>query len=203
MTYFGKVKKFHLIAHSFGSYLALKIAAKLESLGKVGQVTFIDGAPVFIKTLTLEQYKVNTDEAIQNSVIAQIFSNVFSNLDDEFVKEVFTQPTWQDKVNKIVEFSTDQKVYGKEYLKLMLNAMVNRIKIILTTETIESCIDGCSVALLRPTTASVTTINETYELDKSFKNKVEVIYFDGNHFTILENPKVVEQLNVLHSELEK
>jgi fatty acid synthase, animal type len=202
LKYFGKVQKFHLVAHSYGSYLALKIAEKLESIGKTGHITFIDGAPLFIKTLAVEHYKVTTDEELQNSVIAQIFATVFTNLEEDYVKEVFNQPTWQDKVNKVVEFNTVQKVYGTEYLKLMLNAMVNRIKIILSSDTKISSIKKCSATLLRPNTASVANINETYDLDENFKNKVDVIYLDGTHFSILENPKLIEELNSLHNQLE-
>lgn len=203
MLYFKTVKRFHLIAHSYGSYIALKMAQKLESLGKTGHITFIDGAPDLIKTLALETYKMDSDAEIQNSVIKHIFANVYSNIGEDFAKEVLSQPSWAEKVEKIVELSTVQKVYGKEYLKLMLNALVNRIKIILKTDTKISSIEHCSSTLLRPNTMSVTNISESYELDKNFKKKVEVIFMDGNHFSILENPKLVEQLNTTHSQLEK
>lgn len=178
--------------------MALSLAEKLEKQGKTGHITFIDGAPLLVKTLAQERYKINTDEAIQNSVIAHIFQNVFSNIDDDFVKDVFTQPTWNDKIERIIEFADSQKLYGKEYLKLMMHALVNRIKIILNTDIKICNVDSSTSTLIRPTTPSVANISENYDLDVNFKRKVDVIYLEGNHFTVLENPLLLEKLHELH-----
>jgi hypothetical protein len=173
----------------------------LEREGKIGHVTFIDGAPNLIKTLATEHYKVHTDEAIQESVIGHIFSSVFSNLDDDFIKDVLSQTSWLDRCNKIVELASVQGIYGKDFMKLMLNALVNRIKIILNTDIKVSSINNSKGTLLRPTLASVTTIAENYDLHVNFKENIDVKYFDGNHFSILENPKLWETLNQIHLSL--
>lgn len=163
----------------------------------------IDGAPSFIKTLALEHYKVHTDEAIQDSVVAHIFSNVFANLDDDVIRDVFSQTNWIEKSKKVVEFANMKGMYGKDYMMLMLNALVNRVKIILNTDIKISSITNSKATLLRPTVASVTTIAENYDLNLNFKQDIEVKYFEGNHFTILENPKLLQTINEIHANLPK
>lgn len=118
------------------------------------------------------------------------------------MKDVFSQTTFNDKANRLVEISSGKQIYGKDYLKLMLIALINRIKIILNTSIKISSISHSTATLLRPTTASVANISESYDLDVNFKEKVKVKFLDGNHFTILENPELLEIINQIHSELE-
>lgn len=188
-----------MIAHSYGSYIALKLAEILEANGKTGHVTFIDGSPLMIKTIACEYYKVRTDDAIQKSVIGHILSTVFTDLDDEFVKNVSSEPTWEGKVDKIAHFSDAKKIYAEEFMRLMLIALLNRVKIILDTDIKISNIVNSTSSLIRPNTSSVANISENYDLDINFKNPVEVMFLDGNHITILENPSLVEVLNNLHA----
>lgn len=114
------------------------------------------------------------------------------------MQNVLNQPTWPEKVNKLAEFSQEAKVYTKEYLKLMLNALVNRIKLILNTDTKISSISNSTAILIRPTIASVSNISEDYELSENFKVKLDVLRLEGNHFSILENPILIETLNKHH-----
>lgn len=193
-----------MIAHSYGSYVALKLAEILESNGKSGHISFIDGSPLLIKTLTLEHYKVKTDEAIQNSIVGHLLSNIFTTLDDDFVRDVFSQQTWNEKIHKLVHYSEVHNFYKKDYLKLMLIALVNRIKIILNTDVKISSISKCTSTLIRPNTASLSNVCENYDLDINFKEtKTNIIFLDGNHFTILENPSLLEIITESHKNIGK
>lgn len=159
---------------------------------------------MLIKTLTLEHYKVQTDEAIQNSIVGHLLSNTFTNLDDGFVRDVFSQPTWNEKINKLVNYSEVHNFYKKEYLELMLIALVNRVKIILSTDLKISSISKCSSTLIRPKIASLADICENYDLDINFKEtKTNIIFLDGNHFTILENPSLLEVITESHKTIGK
>lgn len=198
LEYFEKFEKFHLIAHSYGTLLALKLAEKLEAKGKCGQITLIDGAPLFLRTITMEHYKDQTDEAIQNTVIAYSMSFLFSNLEDDVVKDILSLSTWEEKVNKACDISYG--VYGKEYLKLMLNALVRRIKHMLVTDkkNFKLC-NQFKATLIRPKTAAVSNISEDYDLQPQFKKKVDVVFIEGNHFSVLENPDLADELNKNHA----
>lgn len=191
-----------MIAHSFGSVIALKLAELLENKGKSGRITFIDGAPLFLMALAAQFSKVQTDEALHHLVLANIFSTL-STQDEKFINECFSQPTWEEKV-KLTTSSIDAlKLYRKEYLELMMHALLNRMKIVLKTDIKVCSTKRTDATLIRPTTASVADISESYDLDVNFKEKVDVKYLEGNHFSILENPNLVDYLNNLHSTLEK
>ena len=140
-----------------------------------------------------------SEDLIQNSLIGQICSNIFTSLDEKFIRELLAYKTWQEKVEKLINL--DQSVYGKEYLKLTANAIFNRIKIVFNSETMKCSKLNSTSTLVRPIGASITNIDEAYDLDDNFKKKVKVAYLDGNHFSILENPNLVELLNLLHSDL--
>lgn len=157
-----------------------------------------------IKTLALEHYKIQTDEAIQNSIIGHLLSNVFNHLDDNFVRDVFSQQTWDEKIHKMINFSEVHNFYGKEYLKLMLIALVNRVKIILNTGLKISSISKSSSTLIRPNTASLSNICENYDLDINFEEtKTKIIFLDGNHFSILENKSLLEVITESHKTIGK
>lgn len=202
--YFGSSKHFHLIAHSFGSYIALKLAEKLESLGKTGHITFIDGAPVFLKALTVEQFKERTDiEYVRNLVLGNIVSNTLRDVvDDEFILQVFKQKTWAEQINMLADYPKFLNLYGKEYSNAVMNALANRIRLVLTTDTTISSLSNTSALLLRPITASVINISENYDLHANFKKGlVDVNYLDGDHFSILSNPLLMETVNKLHASI--
>lgn len=204
IEYFGSSKHFHLIAHSFGSYIALKLAEKLESLGKAGHITFIDGAPAFLKALTVEHIKERTDiEYVQNVVLGNILANTLRDVvDDEFILQVFKQPTWAEKTNMLADYPKFLNLYGKEYSNAIMNALVNRIRLVLMADTTISSLTNTTALLVRPITVSVINISENYDLDVNFKEgHVDVNYLDGDHFSILENPKLMETVNQLHASI--
>lgn len=192
-----------MIAHSYGSYVALKLAETLEAEGKSGVISFLDGAPALIRALTSEHYKVVTDDAIQNSIIIYSYSTIFGTIDEEFVTKVLSLKTWNEKVEYCLEFSNNQKQYGKEYLRNILHALINRVKIVMTTDIKISSLSNTTAKLIRPTVASVKNIKEDYNLDVNFNDPVDVSYLEGNHFSILENPLLLETLNNIHSKIEK
>lgn len=191
-----------MIAHSYGSFNALKIAELLERNGKSGMITFIDGSPALLKAIAMGNSKSISDEEIQQRVLAISFAAIHSKADESFVKECFCQPTWSGKVEKAATSPEIQRNYSKEYLTMILNAIFNRTKIILKSDLKVCSTSRTKATLIRPTTASVVNISENYDLDVNFKDKVEVKYLEGNHFSILENPELVENLNALHSLLE-
>lgn len=202
MAYFRKFKAYHLIAHSYGSYIALKLAEKLESGGKAGRITFVDAAPALIKNMLLARHEHSTDEQIQNSVIETLVLSVWDNNPID-VKSVLSLPTWDEKVNQVLMFVADQQLYGKEYLRLMFNALLNRVKVVLSNDLKITSLTKSKATLIRPNIPWVLNINEKYDLQLNFKEEVKLLFLDGNHFTILENPLLLDTLNKIHSEFEK
>jgi fatty acid synthase len=152
--------------------------------------------------LTLEHYKIQTDEAIQNSILAHIIDIVFSSSDKKILQEVFAQTTLDERVQKIVNFSDSQHIYGSKFIKLMVIALVNRVKIILNRDVKISSITKSTATLIRAKTATISNISEDYGLNSNFKQKINVTHLDGNHFTLLENPLLLEILNKIHADMQ-
>lgn len=198
MAYFKNYKSYHLIAHSFGSFFALKLAEKLESQGKSGTITFIDGAPIYLKMLTAGRYQ--TDDQLQNDIIDFITAGSMKGVLD--LQSVSASLTWDEKIKHVLSFITDQQKYGKDYLRLLLHAVFNRMKIALYTDAKISSLEKTKSILIRPKVAWIPNINEHYDLQVNFKEKVRLSYLDGTHFTILENPMLLDTLNQIHSEIE-
>lgn len=199
LAFFKDSKFFHIIAYSFGSCLALKFAEKLESLGKVGHVTFIDGAPMMTRAFAQQHYKENSDEYIQNHIVESLLTSLHVTLDTEYAKNILALPTWNEKVEVIVDLIKAQNVYGKEYLVLMLNALANRIKITLNFPDKLCMLESTTATLIRPVASVFGEFKEDYGLDLNFKKKIEVRCLEANHFSILESPQLIENLNHLHS----
>lgn len=200
MEYFNSFQSYHFIVHSFGSYIALKLAEKLEANGKTGEITFIDAAPALLKSYSLTRYKNSSDEQIQNNIIENLTLVVWGRSID--VKPITTLLTWEEKINQILAHVTDQQIYGKEYLRLILNALFNRTKIVLNTDTKISSLTKSQATLIRPSIPfSPEDIDEKYELQLNFKENVELMYLEGNHFTVLDNPLLLKILSKTYSKL--
>lgn len=181
----------------------MKLAEILERKGKSGRITFIDGAPALLKAIVSEYIKEQNDEAVQQGALLAIFSVISKASDDKFIAKCFKAPTWDEKVVALSSNEEALRLYGKEYLALMIHAIFNRIKIVLKSD-VKICSAKRTVGtLIRPTTASVNSISESYDLDVNFEEKLDVKYLEGNHFSILENPELVDNLNDLHSMIEK
>lgn len=199
LSYYRNSGKFHLIAHSYGSYVAIKLAAKLESEGKAGRVTFIDGAPALINSIVVAQFKGLRSEDIENAVIGSVFSKLYTTVDTSKLKEILSQSTWQEKVDKAVAFPDFDALvaYGKDYLKLMAHALLNRIKIVLNTD-LKTTPMKAKPTLIKPTTATVSNISEDFDLQKYFKEELEIMTLEGDHLSILENHSLHAVLNNIH-----
>lgn len=182
--------------------MALKYAEKLERIGKTGHVTFIDGAPVMTRIFAQQHYKEHSEEYIRNHFVGNLLTSLLTKQNSEYVNNVLDLPTWDEKINAVVEIISSQNIYSKEYLMLMLNALVNRTRMILNLPDKLCMLETTTATLIRPVTSAVGDLKENYELDLNFKTDVEVKCVEGNHFSILESPQVLEILNKIHSSLE-
>lgn len=67
-----------MVGYSFGALIALEIAAKLEARGMRGQIVLIDGAPIFLKKLVIDQMpQTHSDEAVQQVLISGIMRTIY------------------------------------------------------------------------------------------------------------------------------
>lgn len=171
----------------------------MESEGKVGKITFIDAAPALSRTFVSLQYESLTDEQIQNKMIEALAWILWEKSVD--VQSITSLPSWDEKISKVLTFVTDQEKYGKEYLRIVLNAAFNRSKIALYSDIKISSLTRTKATLIRPTVAWVSKdIDEKYDLQVNFQKDVHLIRLEGNHFTLLENPSLLKVIQKIHLE---
>lgn len=99
-------------------------------------------------------------------------------------------------MKKIIEISKNEKVYSDEYGIILLNSFVNRIKLTLSVDLKKfSSLEQTPITLVRPTEFSILEIEDDYGLSAYSSENIDIKYIEGNHITILENPKLHDLLN--------
>lgn len=201
---FSKVKTFYLVGYSFGSYITLQIAHELEKRGMQGKVVLLDGAPDFLKKLTVGQIG---NEINDNSLQIMIASNIVRNLiPEENFEELYEKfvhiPTWLERVDKLIELSKGQSIYSHEYLRKLAIGVYNRVKLVVNIDNNADIHKiNSPITLIRCSDVSVVDIDEDYELYKFTNGVINLKFIDGNHVTMLENPKLAALINEsMHSD---
>lgn len=194
---------FYVVGYSYGALIALELTRMLEKQGKKGSLVLIDGAPLFLNKLVVDQMPTtDTDEAVQNVLLSGILRVVFP----EEKVDVFTimkeNPTWEARVERIIEMAKDQYLYSTDYLRVMANCLFYRIKMVIDYTPNVSDVLKSSITLIRPNEISIVDVDEDYGLRKLTRGVVSVKYVDGNHLTMLENSKLVQIINELDPALE-
>lgn len=194
---------FYVVGYSYGAMLALEITKMLEKEGKKGNLVLIDGAPLFLKKLVVDQMPTtDTHEAVQSVLLSGIMRVVFPEEKVEVLQIMKEYPSWEERVEKILDLCKEQYLYSTDYLRDMANCLYHRIKMVLDFKPDFHDVIKSSITLIRPTEISIVDVDEDYGLKKLTRGVVKVKYVDGNHLTMLENAKLVQIINELDPSLE-
>ena len=195
---YQKDNRFMVIGYSFGSLLAQLVAKALESKGMSGNLFLIDGSPKFIKTITTDQLSedINEEFLLLSNVTALAFSVEDSAIT---LRKILSEKTWDERVQKFVEISRPTSMLSDNYVTRTLNAALNRMKLSIQLDLNKfPLLNQTCVTLIRPSELSVTKIEEDYGLNSYSPIKIDVKFLEGNHQTILDNPKLSEVLNTYY-----
>lgn len=203
---FTNQMKYYVIGHSFGTLVALRLASMLEKLGKIGHVILIDGSPDYLFKLADGVHKATKiHDNLEDNLIMILFMHFCgSDHSDVFVTKLMKCKSLSTKIELISEFiSSEFKAnYSKKYLLNHIEAILNRLKIVMSlnveanelTDIVGNKLKS-TITLIRPTHASFTKIADNYELHKYTQHKVNVKFIDGNHLSMLENIDLANILN--------
>lgn len=202
---FANQNEFYIVGHSFGTFVAMKIASMLEKRGKIGHIILIDGSPNHLFRLAQGLHRSIQTDNPENDLIMILFAHFLSNdRTESFTKKLTACNNLSMKIEVIGEFvSSEFKTnYTKQYLHNIIGAMLNRLKLVMKlnfeNDSMAGILDAklkSIITLIRPTQASFTDITEDYDLHKYTEQKVNVKYVDGNHLTVLENIELTHILN--------
>lgn len=67
---------FHVVGYSLGTTTALELCRLLESAGYRGRLTFLDGAPDFIRRLASSHFVVADEERFQDTILLSIVQGI-------------------------------------------------------------------------------------------------------------------------------
>lgn len=201
-AFFADTKSFHIIAHSFGTLLALKFADILEGQGKLGQLSLIDGSPLLLKMAAMEMLPEGSPEVeVQNLILKHMMSLVIPNIPETANMEVLSLTSWEEKASKVVEMAAKEHAYSKDYLAKFLNGIVNRNFMMAQIDPDAKQKLNSKSLLMRSTKPMILDIIEDYGLSSNFKEKLELVFVEGDHLSMLESPVLVEVLNKIHSSM--
>lgn len=143
-----------------------------------------------------------TDEAVQTVLINGIIRTVYPEEKIDTMEIMTKNPTWESRVDKMVEMASDQYLYSQEYLRSMANCLFSRIKMVIDYKTDYTQILKSPITLVRPSEISIVEVEEDYGLHKLTNGNTNVKYVEGNHLTMLDSPKLVQIINELDPSLE-
>lgn len=192
--------KFFIVAHSFGSLLALKIAYILERAGKSGQIALIDGSPDFMYKVSNQMIcDSGSDEALRERGLKNFITIMFMDASEDVIAKVFERPTWDGRIDLLHEFMTGRVQYSAMYFKkLLLTGMVARLKMCLKVDEMRTQIlTSTPITLFKSSETAMIPIDEDLGLRKFTDNHFNVHVVDGDHITILNNPKLLPSLKEL------
>lgn len=200
---FSKDKEnFYIVGYSFGAMVAIELAKLLEESGLRGQIVLIDGAPTFLKKLVVDQMPAAySDDAVQIVLISGIIRTIFPEESID-VMQIMKNPTWESRIESLLELATDQYLYSTDYLRRMANCLFQRIKMVVDYKVESSYVLRSPITLVRPTEISIVDVEEDYGVHKLTNGTTNVKYVEGNHLTMLENSKLVQIINELDPALE-
>lgn len=136
-----------------------------------------------------ELAKLSLPELIIHQIAFEILPNVAKA---EVIRELSKLSDSEDKLQKALSLSGIQK-YSKEFLTKSFQGMINRLQAIgkATDDPAERKLNT-NILLIRAKTGLLHDIEEDYGLGKSTNGEVVIHHSDETHFTLLEDPLVLD-----------
>ncbi|CAG9791213.1 unnamed protein product [Diatraea saccharalis] len=189
---------FWILGYSFGTLLALELAAKLESEGNKGTVFCLDGAPDFLYAILTMSLSFKNEFQLLNSLLCHFIDFVTpnNNITKSLMVKLNEIESYDERVTYAIESSPMQSKYSKTFLAAVVNNLNDRLKVVMNYETKDVKKLISRIILLRPKdNPQNLVVEENYGLDKFTDTGVTIHFFEGNHVTIIENKDVADIIN--------
>ncbi|KAG6446749.1 hypothetical protein O3G_MSEX004583 [Manduca sexta] len=196
---------FWLLGYSFGSLLALELAAKLESEGFKGHVFCLDGAPEFLYAILTMTITFKNDVQLQNSLLCHTIDIVSpnNNITPVLMEKLNEIESYEEKVELAIKMSPIQTKYSNKFIADMAMCSFDRLKIVLNYNSKSIKKLKSPIMLLRPKENPPHVVcEENYGLDKYTDSGLTVHFLEGTHVSIIENKDCANIINRVLAESE-
>ncbi|KAL0867964.1 hypothetical protein ABMA27_008631 [Loxostege sticticalis] len=189
---------FWILGYSFGSLLALELAAKLESEGNKGTVFCLDGAPDFLYAILTMTISFKNDFQLQNNLLCHTIDVVAPNNDvtKTLMDKLSEIESYDERVQYTIDASPVQGKYSNKFIAAIAVNCYDRLKVVLNFDTKNVKKLKSPIILLRPKeNPPHVVVEENYGLDKFTEHPVTVHFLEGNHVSIIENKDCANIIN--------
>lgn len=112
-----------------------------------------------------------------------------------FQSDLDTIKDWPSKVEFLLSETPQDLSYSQKYLKALCNGTLGRVNALSNYKVnLPRKIDA-PLYLVRPELPTVLNAADDYNLSEFSTQPVSVKVLEGNHFTILDNPSLIEIIN--------
>ncbi|XP_031331261.1 fatty acid synthase-like isoform X1 [Photinus pyralis] len=190
---------FTVIAYSFGCIVALHLVSQLETKGYRGQLILIDGSHSVFKRRIAALIPNVQDETFLQTYILAALAKSFVPLDRLLrVEETLLRcQALEDRIDVLLRLSDETELVKKrrgEIVKSFYGRVKSGIEFEPKFEKIKS-----SITLCKPTESIFPGSSEDYDVEELCEGSVSVHTFSGNHFTILKNTCMANEINKIIS----
>jgi fatty acid synthase, animal type len=194
-------KNFILICQSFGAPIGLKLAAFLETQGKVGHFVSVDGSHEWSLQVA-KQVISSTDMSNLAETLTIKFFIKFAFIGEakSVTRQVFTKKTWNERLEALYELVKPRFSFSFHYFKhLLLDAMINRTKMVLNIHDVHfPILKETRITLFRASEAMLKDFDEDYKLKRHSLQPFTNIVLEGSHVNIISHPKLTEFINEMY-----
>lgn len=193
--FFANGSTFFIVAHSFGSLVALKLVEMLEHEGKSGKLILIDGSPMLVEKWTkLLTPSDSSEENLQRIMASGYATKIINN--EAALAEIFSQKTFDLQIAKTIEHGLKNKTINPEIVKNFMSGMAKRMKIALTASDLSvSKLQRSTITLVKASDKFVEDISPDYDLQHYCEKDIVVHTVKGDHLSIIHQEGLVELLN--------
>ncbi|XP_063988184.1 fatty acid synthase-like [Diachasmimorpha longicaudata] len=189
-------RNFLLVGYSYGSLVAIELARRLEAEAYTGKLILIDGSPLFMKAIKDQQLASENNDELQTNILVGIADIAAPDDSGTLLVELNKCKTWEQKLDLFMErVQADALGISIEQRKNICTCIYNRLLALANYDHSSLPPLRTPITLLKPMIETLKNLPPDYDLSKITRDKVECHVLDGNHVTILDNPKVVCAIN--------
>ncbi|XP_015113130.1 fatty acid synthase [Diachasma alloeum] len=189
-------KDFLIVGYSFGSLVAIEMVRHLEAQGRNCQLILVDGSPEFLKTIRNHQLRAVNDDDLGTNMLIGITDIVAPHVSGDLYLELKKCKTWEEKLNVYMDRIPDDAMkISPEGQRNITIAIYHRLIAVGNYDPLRLPPLKSSITLLKPTLESFKYLSADYGLTKLTTGGVKIHRLEGNHVTILDNPKVAAAIN--------